>query len=81
MLKEFSETENFVSLSRDTRLIDYKNAQIILIGAREGKDVIKNELGLEITEEQSPQSADTFNKLKIRKDKVPIKPLTEGKLE
>jgi hypothetical protein len=81
VLKEFSETENFVSLSRDTRLIDYKNAQIILIGAREGKDVIKNELALEIPEEQSPQSADTFNKLKIRKDKVPIKPLTEGKLE
>jgi hypothetical protein len=80
VLKEFSETENFVSLSRDTRLIDYKNAQIILIGAREGKDVIKNETGVEI-EEKSPQSADIFNKLKIRKDKVPIRPLTEGKLE
>ena len=79
VLKEFSETENFVSLSRDTRLIDYQNAQIILIGAREGRDVIKNEIGVEI--EQSPQSAGIFNKLKVRKDKVPIRPLTEGKLE
>jgi len=81
VLKEFSETENFVSLAKNTKFIDYKNAQIILIGAREGKDVIKNELGLEIPEWQSPQSADIFNKLKVRKDKVPIRPLTEGKLE
>ena len=48
MLKEFDETENFVSLDKDTKFIGYKNAQIILIGAREGKDVIKNELGVEI---------------------------------
>jgi hypothetical protein len=81
VLKEFSETENFVSLTKNTKFIDYKNAQIILIGAREGKDVIKNELGLEIPEWQSPQSADIFNKLKVRKDQVPIRPLTEGKLE
>jgi hypothetical protein len=39
-------------------LIDYQNAQIILIGAREGNDVIKNEIGVEITEEKSPQSAE-----------------------
>jgi hypothetical protein len=48
VLKEFSKTENFVSFSRDTRLIDYQNAQIILIGARQGKHVIKNEIGVEI---------------------------------
>jgi hypothetical protein len=81
VLKEFSDTENFVSLTKNTKFIDYKNAQIILIGAREGKYVIKNELGLEIPEWQSPQSADIFNKLKVRKDQVPIRPLTEGKLE
>ena len=79
-LKEFSETENFVSLSRDTRLIDYQNAQVILIGAKQGRDVIKNEIGVEI-EEKSPQSADIFNKLKIRKDQTPVRPMTEGKLE
>jgi hypothetical protein len=82
VFKEFNETENFVSLAKDTKFIDYQNAQIILIGAREGKDVIKNELGVEIPEGQSPQSAaDVFDKLKVRKDQVPIRPLTEGKLE
>ena len=80
VLNQFNETENFVSLSMNTRLIDYQNAQIILIGAREGRDVIKNEIGIEI-EEESPQSTDIFNKLEIRKDQVPIRPLTEGKLE
>jgi hypothetical protein len=82
VFKEFNETENFVSLAKDTKFIDYQNAQIILIGAREGKDVIKNELGVEIPEGQSPQSAaDIFDKLKVRKDQVPVRPLTEGKLE
>jgi hypothetical protein len=79
VLKEFDETENFVSLAKDTKFIDYQNAQIILIGAREGRDVIKSEIGIEIAE--SSQSADIFNKLKVRKDQVPIRPLTEGKLE
>ena len=67
-------------------MIDYKNAQIILIGAREGRDVIKQEIGIEIKEEeeegqQKQSSADIFNKLKVRKDQIPIRPLTEGKLE
>ena len=79
ILNEFKENENFVSLSKDTKFIDYQNAQIILIGAREGKDVIKSEIGIEIKEEQS--SEDIFNKLKLRREQVPIKPLTEGKLE
>ena len=82
LLKEFGENDTFVSLSRDTRFLDYQNAQVILSGAREGKDVIKNDIGIEITEEdETQQSADIFNKLKVRKEKVPIKPLTEGKLE
>ena len=79
VLDEFSETENFVSLAKDTKFIDYQNAQIILVGAREGRDVIKNEIGIEI--EESLRSSDIFNKLRVRKDKVPIKPLIEGKLE
>ena len=49
------------------------------MGAREGRDVIKSEIGIEI--EESSQSADIFNKLKVRKNRVPIRPLTEGKLE
>jgi hypothetical protein len=79
VLNEFNETENFVSLSKDTKFIDFQNAQIILIGAREGRDVIKNEIGIEIKEEQS--STDIFDKLKLRREQVPIRPLTEGKLE
>ena len=79
VLREFGNSDIFVSLSHDTKLIDYRNAQIILIGAREGRDVIKSEIGIEIDE--SPQSADIFNKLKVRKNQVPIRPLTAGKLE
>jgi hypothetical protein len=79
VLNEFNENENFVSLEGDTKFIDYQNAQIILVGAREGRDAIKNEIGIEI--EESSQPADIFNKLRVRKDKVPIKPLMEGKLE
>jgi len=81
VLNEFSETENFVSLAKDTKFIDYQNAQIILIGAREGRDIVKNEIGIEIAEDESHQPADIFNKLKVRKDHVPIRPLIEGKLE
>ncbi len=83
VLKEFDENENFVSLAKDTKFIDYQNAQIILIGSREGRDVIKSEIGIKIAQEspQQQQSADIFNKLKVRKDQVPIRPLTEGKLE
>ena len=39
---------------------------------------IKNEIGIEI--EDSSQSADIFNKLRVRKDKVPVRPLIEGKV-
>jgi hypothetical protein len=65
VLKELSESENFVPLSRNVGLIDYQNAQIILIGAREGKDVIKNEIGIEIEEERN-ESADIFADLKLQ---------------
>src|SRR5919198_5166240 len=83
VLREFGNSDIFVSLSKDTKLIDYKNAQIILSGAREGRDVIKQQIGIEIEEEEDgqQQSADIFNKLKVRKDQIPIRPLTEGKLE
>src|SRR5438067_9424615 len=80
VLKEFSENENFVSLTRDTRLIDYQNAQVILIGAREGKDAIKRDLGIDIKENKEEDS-NIFSNLKIRKDQITIRPLTEGKLE
>jgi hypothetical protein len=82
LLNEFGDNDIFIPLSRDVRFLDYQNAQVILIGAREGKDVIKNDIGIDIVEEdETQQSADIFNKLKVRKDQVPIRPLTEGKLE
>ena len=37
VLDDFNKDENFVPLSRNLSFIDYQNAQIILIGAREGK--------------------------------------------
>ncbi|MBV9178659.1 MAG: hypothetical protein JO297_16660, partial [Nitrososphaeraceae archaeon] len=65
ILKKFNDSDIFVSLTRDTRLIDYQNAQVILTGVREGKDVIKHDIGIEISdEEETQQSADIFTKLK-----------------
>ena len=82
ILKEFDESENFISLARDLRFINFQNAQMILVGAREGRDVIQKEFGIDIEEEkETVQSADIFSKLKIEKDKVPTKPLIEGKFE
>jgi hypothetical protein len=82
LLKGFNDSDIFVPLSRDTRLIDYQNAQILLTGAREGRDVIKRDIGIEIIDEdETQQSADIFNKLNLRREQVPIRPLTEGKLE
>jgi hypothetical protein len=76
---EFRDGENFIPLTRNMELVNYQNAQIILIGAREGKDAIKKEMGIEIKKE--PNSADIFSKLKVRKEQVPIRPIIEGKLE
>lgn len=42
----------FYSTVKGIRLIDYLNAQVILIGAREGKDVLKKEIGIDIEEEE-----------------------------
>jgi hypothetical protein len=82
LLKGFNDSDIFVPLSRDTRLIDYQNAQILLTGAREGRDVIKRDIGIEIIDEdETQQSADIFNKLNLLREQVPIRPLTEGKLE
>ena len=82
ILKEFGDNENFVSLARDLRFINFQNAQMILVGAREGRDVIQKEFGIDIEEEKETlNSADIFSKLKIEKDRVPTKPLIEGKFE
>ena len=82
VLNDFGNDENFVPLSRNLKFIDYQNAQIILIGAREGKDTLTQELGITVeNESENYYSADIFTRLRIRKDQVPIKPLIQGKLE
>jgi hypothetical protein len=82
ILKDFSDNENFVPLSRNLKFIDYQNAQVILIGARKGKATLTQELGITVeNENESEKSADIFTRLRIQKDKIPIKPLTQGKLE
>lgn len=74
--------ENFIPLSKDIRLIDYLNAQVILIGAREGKDVLMKEIGINIKEEEETgQTADIFGKLQIERKRTPVRPLVEGKFE
>jgi hypothetical protein len=82
VLNDFGNNENFVQLSRNLKFIDYQNAQIILIGTREGKDILTQELGITVgNENENDHSADIFTRLKIRKDQVPVKPLMQGKLE
>ena len=82
VLNDFNNEENFVPLSRNLKFIDYQNAQIILIGAREGKDTLTQELGITVeNENENDHSANVFTTLRIRKDQVPIKPLMQGKLE
>ena len=77
--EEFRDDENFIPLTRNLDLVNYQNAQIILIGAREGRDMIKKEVGIEIKEK--PSSVDIFSKLKVRKEQIPVRPIFEGKLE
>jgi hypothetical protein len=82
VLKDFGNNENFVPLSRNLKFIDYQNAQIILIGAREGRDALIQELGITVEHEGEDElSADVFTRLRIRKDQIPTKPLIQGKLE
>lgn len=80
ILEEFGNNK-FVSLTKNTELIDYVNAQIILTGSKEGKHVIKEELKIDIEDHVSNKSQDIFKKLNLIKENIPIKPLTEGKFE
>jgi Protein of unknown function (DUF2795) len=62
----------------DPELLNYENAQLLLIGARK-KDV-EEELGIDIDEQnETERTADIFKELKIKRDQVPLKPLLKGK--
>jgi Protein of unknown function (DUF2795) len=76
-LKEKFGNRRWVNVD-DPRLLDYENAQLLLIGARK-KDV-EEELGIDIDDEkESANTAELFKDLKIRKEQTPLKPLFEGK--
>jgi hypothetical protein len=60
--------------------LDHQNAQIVLAGAREGRNKIKQDLGIDI-ENENERSADIFTRLRLQKEQVPIRPLMRGRLE
>jgi hypothetical protein len=76
-LKEKFGSKRWISVD-DPHLLDYKNAQLLLIGARK-KDV-EEELGIDIDDEkETANTAELFKELKILKDQTPLKPLFEGR--
>ncbi len=62
----------------DPDLLNYQHTQLLLIGARK-KDV-EEELGIDIDEQkETERTATIFKELKIKKEKVSLKPLFKGK--
>jgi len=53
----------------------------VQLGLSFGNSLTYGQIGIEIEEEESLQYADIFNKLKLRRDHVPIRPLMERKLK
>jgi hypothetical protein len=61
----------------DADILNYENAQVLLIGARR-KDV-QEELGIDLNEErETVDTAELFKELQIRKEQVPLKSLLKG---
>jgi hypothetical protein len=76
-LKEKFGDRRWISVD-DPHILDYENAQLLLIGARKGD--VEEELGIDIdVEKETAKTAELFKDLKIRKDQTPLKPLFEGK--
>jgi hypothetical protein len=72
--------ENYISLSKDIRLIDYPNVQVILIGAREGKDVLMKEI--DKTSKRKRRGTDCryiWKTANRERKRTPVIPLIEGK--
>ena len=75
-LKEMFGGRRWINVE-DPSLLNYENAQLLLIGARK-KDV-EEELGVDIDEEkESKLSSDLFKELHVRREQVPLKPIFEG---
>jgi hypothetical protein len=76
-LKELFGDRRWINIENQD-LINYKNIQILLIGAR--KEDIENELGIEIDEKkENENTSDLIKKLHIDKEKIPLNPLFAGK--
>jgi hypothetical protein len=61
----------------DPDILNFENAQVLLIGARK-KDV-QEELGIDLNEErETADTAELFNELRLRKEQVPLKSLLKG---
>ena len=72
--------ENYISLSKDIRLIGYPNTQVILIGAREGKDVLMKDIDKTSKRKRRRNRLQIYLKTANRERKrTPVIPLIEGK--
>lgn len=62
---------------KDDRLLNYENAQILLIGARKAK--IEEELGIEFRKEKASDAVDKlYSSLNLNREDHPLKPVAEG---
>lgn len=58
-------------------ILNYKNTQVLLIGAR--KSDAQEELGIDLDEEkENVHKAELFKELKIKREHVPLRPLLKG---
>lgn len=63
----------------DTRLLDFEHAQLLLLGAHQGKTV-EQELGIQINRQhETTKSAEVFTLLRLDRKEVPLEPLFKGK--
>jgi len=76
-LKESFGNKRWIDVE-DSKLLNYENTQLLLIGAR--KEHVEEELGININEErETEKSADLFKELKIRKEQIAVKPFIQGR--
>jgi hypothetical protein len=63
----------------DPRLLDYEYAQLLLLGAHQGK-AVEEELGVQIKRKrETSKSAEVFTLLHLDRKEVPLEPLFKGK--
>lgn len=74
-LQQLFDGRKFIAVSRP-ELLDYKYAQILMIGAREDAE---RELGIKLApEKETASTAEIFRELKVGRRKEPLAPLLKG---